>query len=691
MGPLRSVRAFSVVASALTLFLGSVTPSGSSAQESPPPAPGSNETAPDSSVAPDSVPQPEPRYRLRPVVVTGERTPLPIDRVPLDVTVIDEERLEALRPLLLAEALRQVPAIDVQRSGSPGKLTDVRLRGADPRHTLVLFDGVPLNGPWLGTFDFADFTDPGIRRVEVLGGPASSLYGSGAVGGVIQLLSRVEGEAGPPRRLRAFAEYGDAETFRGNAQWSGTAGTIPLGLSITHLASEGYRERDGYRGWNATARADVPAGGADRIRVSAFATGAEKELPYDFTFDFADTTLSPFGSSKQVEDPNYDETDRVLAGTAGWTREVGRGAEIEAEVSGLYGRIENDNRPNAPGGDFQDTDLENTRGIGALRARLSPATGLSLLAGAEYRGDHVDRSDRSSFFGTVSDTVFERGVHARSLYGQLHAEWGGRLVADAGIRLDDHSRYGAYGLPRLAAGFRWHETGVTVRGGYGRAFTAPSLSDLYYPGYSADTLRPERSTTWEIGADGVWLDGRLGASATYHHTEFEDLIQSSSFFVPENIGRARIEGQDYSLRIVPLERLTLRAGAAHLIAVDTTDPEDEPDPDDPDRRLPKRPAWRFTVSGEFAATRALTLTGAWRWVDPVRDPFDFIDVEGSVLRGDTPGYAALDLGATFSLREWMPAAATVRVMNALDRDYSEVKGFPAPGRAVTAGLTVGSW
>jgi vitamin B12 transporter len=129
------------------------------------------------------------------VVVTGERTPLPLDRVPLDVTVVDEERLEAHRPILLAEVLRQVPAIDVQRSGSPGKLTDVRLRGADPRHTLVLFDGIPLNGPWLGTFDFSDLTDPGVRRVEVLGGPASALYGSGAVGGVIQLLTRVEGEA----------------------------------------------------------------------------------------------------------------------------------------------------------------------------------------------------------------------------------------------------------------------------------------------------------------------------------------------------------------------------------------------------------------------------------------------------------------------------------------------------------------
>ena len=131
---------------------------------------------------------------------------------------------------------------------------------------------------------------------------------------------------------------------------------------------------------------DVPAGSSNRIRLSAFATGAEKELPYDFTFDFADTTLSPFGSSKEVSDPNYDETDRVLAGVATWKRDMSERIDIEAEVSGLYGRIENDNGANAPGGDFQDTDLSNTRGIGALRSRVEPAPGLLLVGGAEYRG-----------------------------------------------------------------------------------------------------------------------------------------------------------------------------------------------------------------------------------------------------------------------------------------------------------------
>src|SRR6185295_17534256 len=113
----------------------------------------------------------EPRYHLDPVIVTGERVPVPLGRVPLDVTVVGRGRLDTHRQFLLSDALREVPALDVQRSGSLGKLTDIRLRGADARHTLVLFDGIPLNGPWLGTFNFADLMDPGVDLVEVLGGP----------------------------------------------------------------------------------------------------------------------------------------------------------------------------------------------------------------------------------------------------------------------------------------------------------------------------------------------------------------------------------------------------------------------------------------------------------------------------------------------------------------------------------------
>ncbi len=581
-----------------------------------------------------------------------------------------------------------MPALDVQRSGGLGKLTDIRLRGADPRHTLVLFDGIPLNGPWLGTFDFADLMDPGVERVEVLGGPASSLYGSGAVGGVIQVLSpgSTEGEGidvgrrAGRARLRALAEYGENATLRQGIRWSGTVGRVPVGIAATRLTSEGVGPRDGYTGLNGNFHAEMPVGAQDQIRVSGLATDGKKELPYDFFFDFTDPTLSPFGSNKQIRDPNNDEEDRLFAGIATWRHALPRSVELEAEVSGLTGRIQNQNEANGGGAtDFQDTDLKNTRGMGALRARLDRGSSFRAVAGADYRGDQVNRNDAFNFGGFTDTTRVEKGIHDRSLFAQAHWEGAGRLLADAGIRLDDHSRYGSYGVPRVALGLLVPEAGLRFRAGYGRAFTAPTLTDLYYPGYSDESLRPERSTTWEAGAVGLWLDGRLEGRVSYHHTDFVDLIQGvlqpSFTFVPENVGKARIEGEEYALRLTPDRRVELSGFAAHLIANNTVT----------GAPLPKRPAWRFGISGRASVHRDLTLTGAWRWVDSVLDPFNFIDARGRVLDGDTPGYAALDLGALVTLRRWVELNA--RVSNVLDRDYSEVKGFPERGRAATIGVT----
>ena len=632
----------------------------------------------------------EPRYHLDPVIVTGERLPVPLGRVPLDVTVVGRGRLDAHRQFLIADALREVPALDVQRSGGLGKLTDVRLRGADPRHTLVLFDGIPLNGPWLGIFDFADLMDPGIERVEVLGGPSSSLYGSGAVGGVIQVLSPGAAEEGIEDssrpggrgRLRALAEYGENETLRQGIQWSGTVGPAPVGITATRLTSDGVGPRDAYTGLNGTFHAELPVGGRDRLRISGLATNGKKELPYDFFFDFTDPTLSPFGSNKEIRDPNNDEEDRLFAGIATWRHALNRSVELEAEVSGLSGRIQNKNEPNGGGAtDFQDTDLKSKRGMGALRARIHSGSSFRAVAGADYRGDQVNRHDAFDFGGFTDTTHVEKGIHDRSLFAQAHWEGAGRLLADAGIRLDDHSRYGSYGVPRVALGLLVPEAGLRFRAGYGRAFTAPSLTDLYYPGYSNDALRPERSTTWEAGAVGLWLDGRLEGRVSYHHTNFVDLIQGvlqpSFIFVPENVGKARIEGEEYALRLAPHQRVELSAFAAHLIANNTV------------TRAPlaKRPSWRFGISGRASVHRDLTITGAWRWVDSVLDPFNFIDARGRVLDGDTPGYAALDLGAIVTLRHWAPLELNARVSNVLDRDYSEVKGFPARGRAATIGVT----
>lgn len=611
---------------------------------------------------------PPPRYRLQPVVVTAERLALPLGRIPADVTLLGASDLGHRNGFLAADALRQVPAIDVQRSGTLGKVTDVRLRGADPRHTLVLFDGIPLNGPWLGSFDFADLPAAGFGRAEIVGGPASSLYGSGAVGGVIQFLPGED----PAPRLSAFAEYGEQATLRQGGELAGRAGPVTGGAAVTHLSSSGVGPRDGYNGTAGQLHLDLPLARGDRLRLSGIATRGRKDLPFDFVYDPGDFLLH------EVRDPNNREIDRVAAARASYTLRLGARASLEAEGSGLSGRIENRNDPNAPGGDYQRTTLSNTRGIAALRARLAAGAGALLLLGSEYRAEHVDRDDDAQFGGYPSATRVDEGVHSRALYAQGHAEAWDRVFADAGIRVEDHSRFGAYGVPRVSLGVAAPEAGLRLRAGYGRAFTAPTLTDLYYPDYGSPTLRPERSRTWEAGADGAWLGGRIEAHATWHTTRFDDLIQSNSFFRADNVGRARIEGEEYSLRAAPGRRVSATVWAAHLVTRNLVTGEP----------LPKRPPWRVGWSAEVRPAAGAALRAAWIWVDPVLDPFVFVDAEGRLLPGPTPGYAALDLGGTLSLDRFVPADLSLRVSNALDRALSEVKGFPARGRTFTAGLTV---
>lgn len=364
----------------------------------------------------------------------------------------------------------------------------------------------------------------------------------------------------------------------------------------------------------------------------------------------------------------------MLAGRVSAARDLGRLVTLEGELSGFGGRIDYGNRPDTTGGDYVDTRLDNARGIAAMRARLG-RTGRSLLAGAEYREESVDRDDDSRFGGFPSVTHVDRTAITRSLYAQAHGEWP-RLLVDAGVRLDDHSRYGAIGAPRVAIAVPIREAGLKLRGGYGRAFTAPTLSDLYYPLYGSETLRPERSRTWEGGADGVWLEGKLEARATWHTTRFRDLIQSNSYYVADNIGRARIEGGEASVRVAPSRRMAAGGWAARLIAKNLND----------GARLAKRPAWRAGGWIEGAPVSWATASASLRWTDSMIDPFDFVDAQGRLLSGDTPGYASLDLGATASLARWIPAEARVRLTNALDRRYQEVKGYPAPGRRITIGI-----
>lgn len=172
------------------------------------------------------------------------------------------------------------------------------------------------------------------------------------------------------------------------------------------------------------------------------------------------------------------------------------------------------------------------------------------------------------------------------------------------------------------------------------------------------------------------MEGRLEARATWYRTRFVDLISSNSFFVADNVGRARIEGKEASARFFLTPRLVVGARVAHLPVAKNLETG---------ARLGKRPRWRSGAGLDWAARPDLRLFAAWRWSDSFRDPFDFVDVNGRYLDGDTPGYAATDVGAVVSPKRW-PFALRARLENAFDREIVEVKGLPARGRSLTVGV-----
>ena len=174
------------------------------------------------------------------------------------------------------------------------------------------------------------------------------------------------------------------------------------------------------------------------------------------------------------------------------------------------------------------------------------------------------------------------------------------------------------------------------------------------------------------------MEGRVTARATWYTTRFRDLITSNSFFVADNIGRAKLEGEEYSVRVQPREKVWIEGRAAHLLSENLITGAE----------LPKRPEWRAGASVEAGPFQGLTALADFWWSASMLDPFVFVDAEGRVLSGDTPERASLDLGVNASLSRWIPADVRLRVDNALDRRYSDVKGFPALGRAFRVGLTV---
>jgi vitamin B12 transporter len=557
------------------------------------------------------------------------------DDVPASIAVVSEEEIARRQALELHQVLSTVAGAAVAQSGSPGHSTSAFLRGTNSNHTLVLWNGVPLNETFEGRFDFAFLPLEGADRVEVARGPFSALYGS-ALGGVVQVITQ-RASGAPGGRLRAEAgEHGYRRGGFAGRHGLGAAAAASLTASVRR--GDGEAPNDFYDGEDAAFRLELGRGAASGGLIARF-NDSDVGTPFD------GATPSPRSRTA------WRESQLALPlsfAARSWS------AEAHASHSQTELAFRNPDSFFSPG---SESEGERSRVRGVARRTFGAGW---IAGGGEWSEEEATYlSDFTDSFGPIES---KRRTNAAA-FAQAHATVA-RWTFEAGVRHDDNGDFGGHTSPRIGVLTRLGERG-RLFASYGEAFRAPSFLELYFPFYGNPALEPEVSRSAEIGWS--W-DGPARLSLTVYQNRVRNLIEGPPpTFLAANVGRARMRGAEL-VAAVARGRFDARLSATFLEAENLAT----------GAPLVRRPEESASLVLAWTPAR-WTFSAVGRWVGerPDFDPATFAP-------RTNPSYARLDFATAFQLGRGVELLG--RVENAGDEDYEEVLGFPAPGRTLAGGL-----
>ena len=587
---------------------------------------------------------------LAPVTVTATRVAVDRRATPAAITVVTAEELRARGITRLADALRDVPGASVVQSGSFGSQTAIFLRGGESDYAKVLIDGVPVNDAG-GAIDIAHLTVADVDRIEIVRGPASVLYGSDAVTGVIQIFTRRDRDHS---RLDLSARGGSYATRDATAELGITRGPVRLSASGTTHETDGvldfnnqYRNRQG----SASVGFEQPNGVDLRLMVR------HSDATYHYPTDFLGTP---------VDSNQYRREKRLVAAldaVAPLGRTVRAGLTIARNaLDGI-----SDNQVDRPDDLAYHDESEARRHVVDGRIDVRLPRNAVLTSGAEW----TDQRERNT-------SNFDEARINRGYYAQVLAGTGVPWLITVGARVDDNEKFGTFVTSRASAS--WAIARATrVRAAFGTAFKEPAFAEVFTTSFTRGnpSLEPERSRSVEAAVEQGFFSDRARISISWFDQHFRDRVdfiplhpQSGYFGTFANTGRAVASGVEVEAR-VQLARLALSTSYAYLETEITRDSSGREG-----QRLLRRPAHTATVSATYSVSRASVTATAHR----VGSRHDV----GYIL---LPRYTTLDLSGELRLvqRRSLDLSLTARLENALDEEYEAIKGYRAPGRTALIG------
>ncbi len=575
------------------------------------------------------------------IIVEGLRLATSATETGSSVSIITAEDIELRGYAFALDALAAAPGVTVNQNGAFGGLATVRIRGAATDQTLVLLDGVPLGDPTSvgGAYDFSILDAADIERIEVLKGPQSTLWGSDAIGGVVNIITKRPADG---VGAKIFAEGGSFATFRGGAAAAGGGDIGDFRLSVSGITSngiskadedDGNTERDGYEGLTFAGRGGVNLPNGFRLEALVRHMKGETEIdgfpPPSFTLADSDDTseTEQFTGAITLLAPLFD-------------------GRFENNLMAGYTDIER----NGNFGGFATTD-NGDRLILRYQGTLQLTARNRLAFGAEHEENEANRENTSI-----------TGLFALFELKPLDA-----VTLTAGIRYDDHSRFGAETTARFAGA--WSPTPyVTIRGSWGEGFKAPTIFQLTQS-FGAlppnGDLQPETSSAFDAGVDLSVLDGRAQLSLTYFDRNSENLIIFAPNFRYENLEAATAEGVEAALDFAVTNAFGVSASYAYIDAKDRATGERQ-------IRTPRHSgdiALTYNGDGPLSGSAVLRYNG-----NETEGPF------GS----DVDSWVRVDLAASYAVSQTIELYG--RIENLFDADYQQISGFGTPGLSGNAGV-----
>ncbi|MBX3428814.1 MAG: TonB-dependent receptor [Hyphomonadaceae bacterium] len=613
------------------------------------------------------------------IVVTATRVETPIRDLPADVTVIDADVALSRGQTTVAQALEDAPGLGVIQGGGLGQQTSLFAGGANSYHTLVLFDGLRLNDPSTpnSSFDAGQDQINGLTRLEVVGGPMSAVFGSYAIGGVVNMIPRHGGDGALNARLDFAA--GSFETLNAAAGIDGTVGAFRYAITGEAFTTDGFDL--------VPARMVTHTGDKDGAESSAITGVFDLQLTPAFSLDLLarrrqssadidvfDYEFAPPYRETRVDSPDAEvrQNDVTLA-RLGATWALTNTLSARASVGGI-----DQNRVLDRFGALTDSfDGERRFADLTLNWSAGDVAGFSDVAVVTGVAVEREKADIAQGFGYPPPFSFTRADQAQT--GAFLTAQGrtAALSVTSALRVDDFEGFGAQTTWRLGASFDLNDR-TRVYGSYGTSFRAPALYERFSSAGAPD-LDPERGKTWEIGADtslaAFGQDHGFEISVLNRHTELEDMIDFFGFTYA-NIDEAEINTAELRAAIRPASWLTLRGAYIYTDAQDTM----------ANTELLRRPQDVWLVSADITQGNFIGRI-SWRSIGGRQDFIYGDDSFGAAAPPYTGEVAQYDVVRASLSFDFSPnVMAYVAADNALDETYEAANGVASAPRTITVGL-----